>query len=393
MEQYITKSIQSLDTLNDQIVEFIFSGTELDDSHGGSPKQREALKASMSLMRRLLVDAQSKFRKMVEDNKQLASRIDGDLQTAHQEVNLLRQELADTNRRITQLQAHNQNHDDTNLREDEDSGSDTTVNLNGSNKYHSESSSNQLAEEMSQLRVDNEKLLTRNRSLQREVEELRRVKTIMEEDVQLKPQINQMTMELTHAKEALSALKADRKRLKAEKFDLLNQMKQLYATLEDKEKELRDFIRNYEQRMKESDESLRQLAAERDETEREKWNILKHARDESERVVKLSAELGVKETTIRKLQEELDAVRKQLISMGYHSDAESVRTNGLPTPTASTPACSPLPLSTPTPTPNGRGSSADSLSTNAAHSSQDVDAKSKPSSHLRIPLQRGCNGS
>ncbi|XP_069995612.1 uncharacterized protein, partial [Penaeus vannamei] len=109
-------SIQSLDTLNDQIVEFIFSGTELDDSHGGSPKQREALKASMSLMRRLLVDAQSKFRKMVEDNKQLASRIDGDLQTAHQEVNLLRQELADTNRRITQLQAHNQNHDDPNLR-------------------------------------------------------------------------------------------------------------------------------------------------------------------------------------------------------------------------------------------------------------------------------------
>lgn len=45
----------------------------------------------------------------------------------------------------------------------------------------------------------------------------------------------------------VSALKADRKRLKAEKFDLLNQMKQLYGTLEDKEKELRDFIRNYEQ--------------------------------------------------------------------------------------------------------------------------------------------------
>lgn len=48
-------------------------------------------------------------------------------------------------------------------------------------------------------------------------------------------------------KDFVSALKADKKRLKAEKFDLLNQMKQLYATLEDKEKELRDFIRNYEQ--------------------------------------------------------------------------------------------------------------------------------------------------
>lgn len=41
--------------------------------------------------------------------------------------------------------------------------------------------------------------------------------------------------------------KADRKKLKAEKLDLLNQMKQLYSTLEDKEKELRDFIRNFEQ--------------------------------------------------------------------------------------------------------------------------------------------------
>lgn len=44
----------------------------------------------------------------------------------------------------------------------------------------------------------------------------------------------------------LAALKVDRKRLKSEKFDVLNQMKQLYATLEDKEKELREFIRAYE---------------------------------------------------------------------------------------------------------------------------------------------------
>merc|ERR1739842_57079 len=144
-------------------------------------------------------------------------------------------------------------------------------------------------EDLGQLRIENDKLQTRNRSLQREVEELRRVKEgTLEEDLQLKPRVNQLTMELHHAKEALSALKADRKRLKAEKFDLLNQMKQLYATLEDKEKELRDFIRNYEQRMKDSDESLRHLAAERDETEREKWNILKHARDEAEIAVKLS---------------------------------------------------------------------------------------------------------
>jgi len=38
--------------------------------------------------------------------------------------------------------------------------------------------------------------------------------------------------------------------LKAEKFDLLNQMKQLFSTLEDKERELRDFIRTYGQVVK-----------------------------------------------------------------------------------------------------------------------------------------------
>ena len=46
------------------------------------------------------------------------------------------------------------------------------------------------------------------------------------------------------------AMKADRKRLKVEKADLVNQMQQLYATLESREEQLRDFIRNYEQHRK-----------------------------------------------------------------------------------------------------------------------------------------------
>lgn len=47
-----------------------------------------------------------------------------------------------------------------------------------------------------------------------------------------------------------SAMKADRKRLKMEKAELVNQMQQLYATLESREEQLRDFIRNYEQHRK-----------------------------------------------------------------------------------------------------------------------------------------------
>ena len=55
------------------------------------------------------------------------------------------------------------------------------------------------------------------------------------------------------------AMKSDRKRLKAEKIELLGQMKQLYSTLQDKESELREFIRNYEQRMKDCDTSIKQV--------------------------------------------------------------------------------------------------------------------------------------
>lgn len=60
--------------------------------------------------------------------------------------------------------------------------------------------------------------------------------------------------------------------------------------------------------MKESDESVRQLATERDESEREKWNLLKHARDEAERAVALAAQLSQKDALVKKLEDELEAV-------------------------------------------------------------------------------------
>ena len=69
------------------------------------PKEQETLKSSMGLIRRLLQDAQSKFRNMVEDNKQLAAKIDGSINAANQEVSALRVELEDTNKRLTEISA------------------------------------------------------------------------------------------------------------------------------------------------------------------------------------------------------------------------------------------------------------------------------------------------
>jgi len=56
-------------------------------------------------------------------------------------------------------------------------------------------------------------------------------------------------------------MKADRKRLCSEKADLVSQMKQLYCTLKDKESELRDFIRNYEQRTNDNNQLINQVSS------------------------------------------------------------------------------------------------------------------------------------
>ncbi|CAG9829885.1 unnamed protein product [Diabrotica balteata] len=132
-----------------------------------------------------------------------------------------------------------------------------------------------------------------------------------------------LELELQLAREALSTLKADKRRLKAEKFDLLNQMKQLYLTLEDKEKELRDFIRSYGQ-TRDNETSMQQLSTEREERERERWSLLRHARDEAERSLSLAAQLNAKELQLQQAQEQLQEARRQLASSGCLSDQESL---------------------------------------------------------------------
>ena len=60
-------------------------------------------RGNSNLFFNLLQDAQSKFRNMVEDNKQLAARIDNSIHLANEEVNVLRGELRDTNKRLSQI--------------------------------------------------------------------------------------------------------------------------------------------------------------------------------------------------------------------------------------------------------------------------------------------------
>uniref|UniRef100_A0A182PCT0 SAM domain-containing protein n=1 Tax=Anopheles epiroticus TaxID=199890 RepID=A0A182PCT0_9DIPT len=125
--------------------------------------------------------------------------------------------------------------------------------------------------------------------------------------------------ELRISKELIQSLKLERKKLRADKNDLLSQVKQLCSSLQEKEQELRNFIRNYEQRIRESESNS---AKQNTERERERWSLLKHARDEAERSIALAAQLNARDLQLQRTQEQLQEARRQL--SGCMSDQESL---------------------------------------------------------------------
>uniref|UniRef100_I3J1F1 Kazrin, periplakin interacting protein a n=1 Tax=Oreochromis niloticus TaxID=8128 RepID=I3J1F1_ORENI len=233
---------------------------------------------------------------MMDDNKQLAQRIDGAIQSASQEVTNLRSELSATSRRLAELGAT-------------DSSASVLETLQHNHNVL-------LREEVAQL--------------QEEVHLLRQMKDMLSKDLEetqggcsadvlsateLRVQLAQKEQELDRAKEALQAMKSDRKRLKAEKADLVNQMQQLYATLESREEQLRDFIRNYEQHRKESEDAVKALAKEKDLLEREKWDLRRQTKEATEHTGMLRSQLDLKENRIKELEAELAMAKQSLATL------------------------------------------------------------------------------
>ncbi|XP_069638518.1 kazrin isoform X1 [Haliaeetus albicilla] len=166
--------------------------------------------------------------------------------------------------------------------------------------------------------------------LQEEVHLLRQMKEMLTKDLEethgskspevlsateLKVQLAQKEQELARAKEALQAMKADRKRLKAEKTDLVSQMQQLYATLESREEQLRDFIRNYEQHRKESEDAVKALAKEKDLLEREKWELRRQAKEATDHASALRSQLDLKDNRMKELEAELAMAKQSLATL------------------------------------------------------------------------------
>ncbi|XP_073441644.1 kazrin isoform X2 [Dendrobates tinctorius] len=284
-------AVKSLHTLNDQISHFIVAKpSALEDNEDiFHPTEKESLKKSMIIMRQLLVEAQANILQMMEENKQLALRIDGAVQCASQEVTNLRAELTATHRRLAEL-----------------SGADPCVMEN--NQHNSQVL---LREEVSQLQDEVHLLRQMKEMLAKDLEESHDSRSAEILSVtELKVQLAQKEQELARAKEALQAMKADRRRLKSEKADLVSQMEQLYSTLESREEQLRDFIRNYEQHRKESEDAVKVLAKEKDLLEREKWELRRQAKEATDHASSLRSQLDLKDNRIKELEAELSMITK-----------------------------------------------------------------------------------
>ncbi len=104
---------------------------------------------------------------------------------------------------------------------------------------------------------------------------------------------------------SFSALKLDRKRLKSEKCELLNQMKEVYSALEGRERELRDFIRQYEQKMRDSDKGMRELLLEKDKVLEERSRVVTAAEEAESKLGGLRDNLRSKDDEIKKLHLQL----------------------------------------------------------------------------------------
>lgn len=65
-------------------------------------------------------------------------------------------------------------------------------------------------------------------------------------------------------------------------------------------------------RVRDTNSSVQQLSTEREERERERWSLLRHARDEAERSLSLAAQLNAKEVQLQIAQEQLQEVSSYL---------------------------------------------------------------------------------
>lgn len=274
------------------------SGLEQEKRTGGSGRlvrKQDDLFACLTVMRRLMEQAESESKQLKEEKYVIAAKINNSLNSVNREVEHLKAELRDQDRRLAELASERLQENTSKSSAEEHS----TVSRTMSNS--SEESGDSL-KRLEKLGDENQRLRKENEFLTRELNEFRGSNADLAE---LYERLHSCEHEISRAKETIVCMKSERKKLKGEKMELLNQMKQVYGILEEKESELREFIKNYEQQMKTSDIKIKQLLS-----EKEKW--IHERKDSLQYIDDLNNKIRTKETHLAVVESELLEVKQRL---------------------------------------------------------------------------------
>lgn len=288
------EAMAEVDKLKERVRSLSFSSTlSGDSSDSGSSsgtrplvKRQDDLISCLSVMRRLMEQAESESKRMREEKVFIAAKINSSLSAVNREVEHLKAELRDQDKRLSEL-ASNRPVEPVQTPE-------TTTDGPGSSKCKFED-----------LKEDYDRLRSENDFLTRELNEWRHGNTDLD---QLRQRLHTCEHEIARAKETISCMKVERKRLKTEKMSLLNQMKQVYGILEVKEAELREFIQNYEQRMVEGGEQIKRLESEKLTWERERTDLLRESDS-------LKSQLELKDIQLKELETDFFEVKQHLSAL------------------------------------------------------------------------------
>lgn len=260
-------------------------------SAGKLTKKHDDLFACLTVMRRLMEQAESESKQLKEEKYVIAAKINNSLNSVNREVEHLKAELRDQDRRLGELASEK---------------------LESSNARESQTFRRSMSDTTGETQSPDakiEKLTEENTRLRKEIEflskELNEFKESNSNLAELYERLHCYEHEISRAKETIVCMKSERKKLKGEKMELLNQMKQVYGILEDKESELREFIKNYEQQMSTSEIKIRKLLSEKENWERER-------KENQHAVEELSNKLRTKETHFKVVESELAEVKQRL---------------------------------------------------------------------------------
>ena len=287
------EAMAEVDKLKERVRSLSFcstvSGESSDSGSSGTRplvRKQDDLITCLSVMRRLMEQAESESKRMREEKVTIAAKINSSLNAVNREVEYLKAELRDQDKRLSELASAKL------------SESSLTSETKSDGSESSKTRLEILKEENGRLRCENE-------FLTRELNEWRHGNSDLD---QLRQRLHSCEHEISRAKETISCMKVERKRLKTEKTNLLQQMKQVYGILEIKEAELTEFIQNYEQRMLEGEERVKSLESEKTIWELERTDFVKETES-------LMSQLELKNLQLKEIEEELFEVKQHLSAL------------------------------------------------------------------------------